>query len=81
MLSEVDGRRVAFIYLFRAGYEYVAVFDFSPNHPEFDPKEKFELGQVIADHIQQRMVETAVRLSGNTQAQLRQIGLSPATSQ
>jgi len=77
---EVDGRRVAFICLFWTGYEYAAVFDFSPNHPEFDPKQEFELGQVIADHLQRRMVEIAVRLSKNTQAQLRQIGLWPATS-
>jgi hypothetical protein len=78
---EVDGKRVAFIYLFWSGYWYNVLFDFSPNDPAFDPDQgEFELGKVIADHLQQKMIEIVVGLSRNAQAQLHQIGLWTATS-
>lgn len=77
---EVDQRRVAFIFLFWTGTEYAAVFDFSPNLPDFDPDSEFDLGQVIADHLNNKIVEITVSLSKSNQKQLQQIGLWPVTS-
>jgi hypothetical protein len=77
---EIDGQRVSFIYLFWTGFEYCSVFDFSPNQLDFDPAGEFELGQVIADHLQHQIVEITVSLSKRNQAQLHQIGLWPVTS-
>ena len=37
---EVDGERVAFVYLFYTGRSgYRSVFDFSPNHPDLEDEE------------------------------------------
>lgn len=77
---EVERCRVAFIFLFWSGTEYAAVFDFSPNLPDFDPDTEFDLGQVIADHLNNKIIEITVRLSKSNQAQLQRIGLWPVTS-
>lgn len=76
----VDGKRVAFVYLFWSGYSYKIIMDSSPNWPDFDPDKEFNLGSAIANHIRAKMAETTVRLSANAASELRQIGLWVVTS-
>lgn len=72
----VDGHRVAFVYLYWTGYSYGTMFDFSPNHSDFDAQTgDFRLGVAIADHVRAKLIENTVRLSKNASHQLRQIGL------
>lgn len=72
---QIDGKRVAFVYLFWSGYSYSVIFDFSPNDPDFDPNEEFMLGLSVSSHFRAKMAETTVRLSANAASELRQIGL------
>jgi hypothetical protein len=77
----IDDKPVAFIYLYWTGFSYQAVFDASPNDPEFDQEAyEFQLGETISQHLNLKMIERVVRLTKNVQPQLRQIGLWPATS-
>jgi hypothetical protein len=76
----VDDKRVAFIYLFWAGYSYRIILDFTPNDSEFDASSNdFTHGKAIADHLRAKLIETTIRLSRNAAQQLRQIGLWSAT--
>lgn len=75
---EVDGRRVAFIYVYKAEKGYSIVFDFSPNHLELEqpkPDEEWALGRVIGESLQNLITEQAVRTQDSTQALLRKVGL------
>lgn len=62
---KVDGRRVAFVYLFQEGAQYSIVFDFSPNVPENllskEKKEAWRFSKAIADSLQAVLIEKVVR--------------------
>lgn len=80
---EADGNRVAFVYLHWTGYDvlYGMVFDFSPNHPDFDPSlSDFLLGKEISKHLQYKFVEDAVIRAARQKELLSKIGLWPVTS-
>ena len=76
---EVDGERVAFIYVFRMGKGYQIIFDFEPKIPErFIPKEEkggWNLSKTVAESLQAILTEKAVRIHDKTQSQLQKIGL------
>lgn len=76
---EVGGQRVAFVYLFWTGLAWRAVFDFTPNWPEGpiseESLEQWELGKIIADAINARLLERAVQFHDAHQAGIRRIGL------
>jgi hypothetical protein len=78
---EVDGKRVAFLFLYRSGTTYSLVFDFSPNSDDgvgpADPAE-WELGRHVAAYLQSVLVERAVNVPQSVAEQLREIGLWPA---
>lgn len=76
---EVDGKRVAFVYIFHSGRSLNSIFDFSPNHPDLnasqvEPKD-WELGRAIADHLEARLNQYIVAISANWKAHLRALGL------
>jgi hypothetical protein len=84
-LPEIDGERVAFVYLFWNGHAYQLVFDFKPNLEGIASKEHTEerdlfLNKSIAKSLQAILVEKAVHIHDSHQNQLRKIGLwaSPA---
>jgi hypothetical protein len=74
---EVDGQRVAFVYLFWNGQSYSSVFDFTPNSPDEleTSEENFSLGRVIAEDIQAIFTERAIHVYDSIQTQLQNIGL------
>ncbi len=76
---EINGKRVAFIYLFWNGRSYNSVFDFTPNTPDELVGEiadqEFSLGTVIAEDIQAIFTEKAIHLYDNIQTELQNIGL------
>lgn len=79
---EIDGQRVAFIYLFWTGRnrEYEIIFDFTPNLPDvtvISNKEKgsWQLGKTIANSLQAMLVEKVIRIHDSLQALLQKIGL------
>lgn len=76
----VDGQRVAFIWLRRAGSEWEVVFDFSPNVPEeLRPKGRTEdswsLGDAIGDMLQDMIVGKVIDAHDSALKSLRKIGL------
>ena len=76
MPPRVDGKRVAFVYLYWAGFSYNVIFDFAPNHNDFDAEaDEFSLGTTIAQHKQAKIIELVIRLSRKSSTQLRRIGL------
>ena len=76
---QVDGQRVAFVYLFWNGKNYSIVFDFSPNVPEEyisqEEKKNWILGQRIASSLQLILEEKAVLAQDEMQDELRKAGL------
>lgn len=76
---EVDGERVAFVYIYRTVKGYQIVFDFQPNIPQrFITKEdekNWNLGKTVAESLQAVLTEKAVRIHDMTQCQLQKIGL------
>lgn len=77
----VENNRVAFIYLFWAGYSYQIAFDFTPNQPDFDPQDdEFHLGETVKHHLKLKLIERVIRQAQTVQSQLRQIGLWSITS-
>jgi|WetSurMetagenome_2_1015567.scaffolds.fasta_scaffold02433_10 hypothetical protein len=80
-LPEVNGERVAFIYLFWNGNSYEIIFDFTPNAPEETlskeeiKTEELSLGTAIAQSLQAIIVERTVRIHDGSQMQLQKIGL------
>lgn len=80
---EVDGTRVAFVYLHWTGYDalYNIIFDFTPNHPDYDASEsEFTLGKAIGNHLQYKLVEDAAVRAARQKALLSKIGLWTVTS-
>lgn len=74
----VDGKRVAFVFLYWAGHQYATVMDFSPNWPESSDESKEEtwvLGTVIAEYLQDLLKEKTIRFYEQNHPQLAQIGL------
>jgi hypothetical protein len=78
---EVDGQRVAFVYLFSndSGRTYDVAFDFTQNVPEgiIHDKAKAGLGstgKAIAESLQALLVERVIRIQNGTQTLLRNNG-------
>jgi hypothetical protein len=80
-LPEVNGERVAFVYLSWDGHAYQISFDFTPNvQEETLSKEELEtgelsLGTAIAESLQAIIVERTIHIHDSSQAQLQKIGL------
>ena len=76
---EVDGQRVAFVYLFWTGNAYQIMFDFTPNVPEGlisnEQKRAWHLGKTIAESLQAILVEKTIHVHDTAQVLLREIGL------
>jgi len=76
---EVNGQRVAFVYLFLSGHEYHILFDFTPNVPggliSKEEREDWKLSKVIAESLQAVLIEKTIRIHDSMQAQLQKIGL------
>jgi hypothetical protein len=85
-LPEINGERVAFVYLFWDGHAYRSVLDFKPNLIEEIPSSEhmnerdIHLNKAIAESLQAILVEKAIHIHDSHQEQLREIGLwaSPA---
>jgi hypothetical protein len=75
---EVDGQRVAFIFIFWNGFDFQACFDFTPNHPDQEVEQKpedWQLGKFIASYLQAIMTEKAIYVYDAMQDQLHKMGL------
>jgi hypothetical protein len=76
---EVDGKRVAFVYLYTTGTGYAGVFDFAPNDLDrmLSPqaKDEWSLGEHIAESLQALLVERVIRTHDDVQEALQGIGL------
>jgi hypothetical protein len=76
---EVDGQRVAFIYLSWMGYGYQIFFDFTPNLPESTAPKVVEmpwgLGEKIAQSLQIILTEKTIHIHDIAQKKLQKIGL------
>jgi hypothetical protein len=78
----VEGKRVAFIYLYWSGFRWECFVDFLPNQPDYDPNDarfKFD-GIAIEKHLHNWMVEMTAQLAKSQQDKLRKIGLWTITS-
>jgi len=77
----VNEERVAFIFIFWRFDSYYIIFDFTPNWPEEEISDsEFSVGETIAGIMNERMVGSVVGISKNTQRELHEVGLWPATS-
>jgi hypothetical protein len=75
-LPTIDGKRVAFIFFIVCELDaFKIIFDFSPNHPNFDPKNDEPIEREIAGLLQERLVEQSVNYQESMQSQLSKIGL------
>jgi hypothetical protein len=76
---EIDGKRVAFLYLYWTGTSYTIVFDFTPNaSPEHVSKEsdkEWLLGKSISASLQAIVTEKAILSCNSIEEPLRKIGL------
>lgn len=76
---EVDGLRVAFIYLFWTGHAYQILFDFTPNVPDEmiskEEKEAWHFDKMIAESLQAILTEKVIRIHDHTQTLLQNNGL------
>lgn len=81
---EVDGLRVAFIYLFWTGHTYQILFDFAPNVPEEmiskEEKEAWHFDKIIAESLQAILTEKVIHIHDGAQKLLQNIGLWAAPS-
>lgn len=80
---KVDGKPVAFIYIYSTGTSWKVVFDSSPNLPETfvqDDDEDWSLGKEIAESINLELRERVIGLHDALQQQIQAIGLWPAPS-
>jgi len=72
----VDGKRCAFLYLqLSAQGQFQGVFDFSPNHGDFDENSPWTLGKALATNVSKMMEEMAASLQVRVATQLRELGL------
>src|SRR5436190_4235443 len=69
---EVDGKRVAFVFLYYAGNSYSLIFDFSPNSAdgEDNTPDDWAFGEAIAEYLQAVLVERSVNIPPATIEQL-----------
>ena len=76
---EVNGQRVAFVYLSWSGNTCQIVFDFTPSVPEEmiskKEKEAWHFSKTIAESLQAILVEKAIRIHDSIQALLEKNGL------
>jgi len=76
---EVNGQKVAFVYLFFTGREYQIIFDFTPNVPEKliseEEKKDWQLGKIIAESLQSLLIEKTIHIHDAKQTELQKIGL------
>ena len=76
---EVDGVRVAFVYLYWNGNHYETIFDFTPNVPDElitpEQKELWNFGEAIGKSIQNILSERAINIQGNSPQLFNTIGL------
>jgi hypothetical protein len=73
----VEGKRVAFMYLYWDGFKHRLFVDFLPNQPDYDISDqrfKFD-GTVISQHLQNWLIERVVRWARIHQSKLQQIGM------
>ncbi len=79
---ELDGTRVAFIYLFWNGTSYQIAFDFTPNVrselPEVAYDDSWNLGSVLADSIQALVLEKTIYIHDELRQLLSGFGLCAA---
>jgi len=80
-LPELNGVRIAFIYIFYNGFGYQIIFDFTPNTPNEiileEEKEKcsISLSTAIAESLQAILIEKTIRIHDGFRELLREIGL------
>ncbi|MFH1690691.1 MAG: hypothetical protein ABIE42_10730 [Candidatus Eisenbacteria bacterium] len=78
---EIDGKRVAFIYVYWTGKggEYKILFDSTPNMPlelgAMRADGEWQLGKAIADSLQQSLTERVITFQHEHEADLQSIGL------
>jgi hypothetical protein len=75
---EVDGERVAFVFLFWTGMDYSALFDFTPNWDDEEvPAEAQEwaFGKRLAEYIEATLTERVMNTYDVVETKLRGIGL------
>lgn len=79
MPPTVDGRRVAFVYVYGTGNAWQIIFDFTPNVPENlipeEEKKTWSLSSVIAESLQAILIERVIRIHDHAQSLLRDNGL------
>jgi len=80
-LPEINGERVAFVYVFYNGFGYQMIFDFTPNTTDEDiSREEKERGALsistaIAESLQAILTEKAIRMHDSFRKPLQEIGL------
>lgn len=76
---KVDGKRVAFLYLFWTGVSWELVFDATPNTSDYQADDASEsewsLGPIIARSINLAVDELVVHLHDSTRSEVEKIGL------
>ena len=76
---EVDGKRVAFIYLYPSWQGWKLVWDATPNFPDMDVKasgtEDWEIGRIIAASLNQNLTDRVVAFHDTVKDSTRAIGL------
>jgi hypothetical protein len=79
---QIEGKKVAFIFLFWNGTGYKLCFDFSPNLPEdlSNQPEEWYLGRYIAEYLKLWLTEKIISSNSNIQEELKKIGLWVAPS-
>jgi len=80
-LPELNGERIAFIYIFYNGFGYQIIFDFTPNMPneiiskEEKDKSSLSISTAIAESLQAILIEKTIRIHDGFRESLLNIGL------
>lgn len=81
---EVDGKRVAFIFVYMSGGGFRILFDSTPNLPEYSTdqqnEEKWDLGKHVAEYLEYLLAERTILAHEALEDILRQLGLWLAPS-
>ncbi|REK16518.1 MAG: hypothetical protein DWQ37_07315 [Planctomycetota bacterium] len=72
----VDGKPVAFLYVYSAGPDWQILFDGDPHHP--CAHDEWEIGKLIADSLNLEFREMALVMHDANESQIQAIGLWPA---
>lgn len=77
---KVDGKRVAFIYLYRVGRRWALAWDATPNLPPGygvapEPDEEWAMGKAIAESINEELAQRAVAFHASVESETLKIGL------